>query len=158
MKKFFNWVSKNKGAIISVVLGLFSISELVFHWVLGNRTIYVAGFDVIGIAGVAVSILVGVLTSGFTSTSFQEAVDKLKETIKEDKANGLTFSERNALGKKVNALEKQKNELTKEYKPYIENVELFHIADDKDYNQYNIYKSKVGEIEKKINTLKEKLK
>lgn len=156
MKKFLNWINKNKGAIISLLLGLFSLSELIFHWVLGEKTIYVKGFDVIGIVGVLVSIVVGVLTSGFTTTAFQEAVDKLKETIKNDKEQGLSYADRVAITKKIKSYEKELDALKKEYTPYLENVS-FGIANSADYNEVNIYNSKVGEIKKKIETLKSKL-
>lgn len=157
MKKFLNWVNKNKGAIISLILGLFSLTEIIFHWVLGDKTIYVMGFDLIGVIGVFVSILVGVLTSGFTSAAFQEAVDKLKETIKNDKLNGISYEDRVAITKKIKAYEKELEALDKQYAPYLENVR-FGIASQADYNEKNIYESKVGEIKKKIQTLKERLK
>lgn len=156
MKSVKNWLCKNKGAIASVLVSLLSISELVFEWILGEKTVYVLGFNLIAITGFVLSILIALFTNKFTTSTFQEVIDKAKEQYLKDKNNGLTPKMRKKIGNKINELEKVKFGLRGEYKKYIDNYE-FGIASPEEIAQYKQYESKVKIINDQIATLKAKL-
>lgn len=156
MKKFLKWVNTNKGAIITVILALVSISDAIFNWLLGENTIYVLGINLPAFIGIIASVLVGVLTHGFTGAALQDAINKVKEEFKEDKAKGLSYQERVAIGRKINELYKEKKELTKEYKAIIEEVEVYQLRLPSD-PEYVAYGTKVQQIDAKITALNSRL-
>lgn len=157
MKHIKNWLKSNKGAIISVLTALLSISELAFEWILGEKTVYFMGFNVVAVTGLVLSVLIGVFTSGFSSAKLQEAFDTLKNQMKLDAHNGLTYEERVKIGKKINSLEKKKVELKKENQNVIDNVEVFGIATDSEKQTYNQYRMQIAHLDDQIKTLKTKL-
>lgn len=157
MKHIKNWLKSNKGAIISVLTALLSISELVFEWILGEKTVYFMGFNVVAVTGLVLSVLIGVFTSGFSSAKLQTAFDALKNQMKLDAHNGLTYEERVKIGKKINTLEKKKVELKNINQSVIDNVEIFGIATEQDKTAYNQYRQQVAQLDNQIKTLKAKL-
>lgn len=157
MKNLKNWFKSNKGAIISLLTFALSISELVFEWILGEKTLYVAGFNVVAITGLLISVLIGVCTSGFSSTKVQAAFDALKNQMKLDAHNGLTYEERVKIGKKINTLEKKKVELKNKNQSVIDNVEIFGIATVQEKAIYEQYSQQIVQLDSQIKTLKTKL-
>lgn len=157
MKHIKNWLKSNKGAIISVLTALLSISELVFEWILGEKTVYFMGFNVVAVTGLVLSVLIGVFTSGFSSSKLQNAFDAVKNQMKLDAHNGLTYEERVKIGKKINTLEKKKVELKNTNQSVIDNVEIFGIATEQDKTAYNQYRQQVAQLDNQIKTLKAKL-
>ena len=157
MKNLKNWLKSNKGAIISLLTFALSISELVFEWILGEKTIYVAGFNLVAVVGFGISVLIGVCTSGFSSEKVQEAFDKIKNQLKLDAHNGLTYEERVKIGRKINTLEKKKVELKTKNQSVIDNVEIFGIATPQENSIYNQYKTQINTLDSQITQLKAKL-
>lgn len=157
MKNLAAWFNKNKGAIATIVTGFLSISDLAFNWILGEKTVYVLGFNLLGVIGAVASLIIAVCTYGFHSVKVQEVIDGAIEIFKRDKNNGLTIQERNMIGKKINQLEKQIVKLKDEYKSYIDNVEIFQIATPDDTTKYNEYKIKVAKLSDMISKLKQRL-
>lgn len=157
MKNLKNWLKSNKGAIISLLTFILSISELVFGWILGEKTIYVAGFNLVAVVGLVISVLIGIFTSGFSSAKVQEAVDKVKNQLKLDAHNGLTYEERVKIGRKINTLEKKKVELKTKNQSVIDNVEVFGIATPQEKSIYNQYKVQIETLDSQIKQLKAKL-
>ena len=103
------------------------------------------------------SILIGVCTSGFSSAKVQEAIDKVKNQLKLDAHNGLTYEERVKIGKKINSLQKKKDELTKKNQAVIDNVVTFGIATPQENAIYNQYKNQMNILDSQIKALKTKL-
>lgn len=157
MKNLKKWLKSNKGAIISTITFLLSLSELIFGWVLGERTIYVAGFNLVAVVGLVASALIGIFTSGFSSAKVQEAIDKVKNQLKLDAHNGLTYEERVKIGRKINTLEKKKVELKTKNQSVIDNVETFGIATPQEQSIYHQYKNQIQTLDSQIKQLKEKL-
>lgn len=152
-----DFIKKNKGAIISCCTFILSFSDLLFNWILGDKTIMVGGYNITAVIGTIVSIVIAVCTYGWKSPKTQEVIDNAVAMFKKEKTNGLTSEEVSKIKKKIAELEKELDKLTKANQTYIEDVETFNIATEEEkklYNEYIIAKSKLNVM---INQLKEKL-
>lgn len=152
-----DFIKKNKGAIISCCTFILSFSDLLFNWILGDKTIMVGGYNITAVIGTIVSIVIAVCTYGWKSPKTQEVIDNAVAMFKKEKTNGLTSEEVSKIKKKIVELEKELDKLTKANQTYIEDVETFNIATEEEkklYNEYIIAKSKLNVM---INQLKEKL-
>lgn len=157
MKNLSKWFKSNKGAIVSLLTFVLSISDLLFNWILGENTIYVLGFNLVGVLGVAIALIIAVFTSGFSSAKVQEVIDKAKNQLKLDANNGLSYEERVKIGKKINALQKKKAEIKKENQAVIDNVEVYNIPSNDDAIKYENYKKQTAILDGQIKKLKIKL-
>lgn len=157
MMNIKDFIKKNKGAIISCCTFILSFSDLLFNWILGDKTIMVGGYNITAVIGTIVSIVIAVCTYGWKSPKTQEVIDNAVAMFKKEKTNGLTSEEVSKIKKKIVELEKELDKLTKANQTYIEDVETFNIATEEEkklYNEYIIAKSKLNVM---INQLKEKL-
>jgi hypothetical protein len=157
MKNLSKWFKSNKGAIVSLLTFVLSISDLLFNWILGENTIYVLGFNLVGVLGVAIALIIAVFTSGFSSAKVQEVIDKAKNQLKLDANNGLSYEERVKIGKKINALQKKKAEIKKENQAVIDNVEVYNIPSNDDAIKYENYKKQTAILDGQIKKLRIKL-
>lgn len=157
MKNLTKWFKSNKGAIVSLLAFVLSISDLLFNWILGENTIYVLGFNLVGVLGIAISLIIAVFTSGFSSAKVQEVIDKAKNQLKLDANNGLSYEERVKIGKKINALQKKKAEIKKENQAVIDNVEVYNIPSNDDAIKYENYKKQTAILDGQIKKLRIKL-
>lgn len=157
MKNLSKWFKSNKGAIASLLTFVLSISDLLFNWILGENTIYVLGFNLVGVLGVAIALAIAVFTSGFSSAKVQEVIDKAKKQLKLDANNGLSYEERVKIGKKINALQKKKAEIKKQNQAVIDNVEVYNIPSNDDAIKYENYKKQTAILDGQIKKLRIKL-
>ncbi len=157
MKNLSKWFKSNKGAIVSLLTFVLSISDLLFNWILGENTIYVLGFNLVGVLGLAIALAIAVFTSGFSSAKVQEVIDKAKNQLKLDANNGLSYEERVKIGKKINALQKKKAEIKKENQAVIDNVEVYNIPSNDDAIKYENYKKQTAILDGQIKKLRIKL-
>ena len=152
-----DFIKKNKGAIISCCTFILSFSDLLFNWILGDKTILVCGYNITAIIGTIVSIVIAVCTYGWKSPKTQEVIDNAVAMFKQEKTNGLTSEEVTKIKKKITELEKELDRLTIANKTYIEDVETFNIATEEERKLYDEYKVAKARITVMINQLKAKI-
>lgn len=157
IKKCLKWLNNNKGAIIALLVGILSMSEMAFQWIMGEHTTYIGGLSLPACIGVALSLVIGGLTHGFNTNATVDAMKRIKEITKNDSVNGLTYADRVKIGKRINELEKELKALGKEYKLVIENVELLGVKTSEDIAKYQEYTRKKQSINDKIKAFKQRL-
>lgn len=143
-----NWFKKNIGAIISVLELIAAIA------------VHVSG--VIPLEGiwqtVAICVIYGipvvtaVLTSGFTSAEVQEAIDKCKEALKQNKN-----SRRDELKALNNALENTEKALA-DVRAKLVNIQVLkNVGAPYDINEYNMYHAQETQLADTVAKLKKQI-
>ena len=158
VKKMIRWIKNNIGALVTFILAVLTcivefVPQLGLVW-------DVNGYNMVTIITGSAAILVGLFTSGFTSSSLQEAINKAKETIKDSK---ITEDEKDKkyLSYIIKDNEKELEKLNKEFAPiketYDQNTRLKLESDAELKNQYAAYSSKIATKTANISTLKARL-
>ena len=120
-KRFMNWIKLNKGAIISALVILLGLLESIFNFLYQYVPIEL-GFNVVGIALAFIGGLSAVLTSGFGSSKFKEAIAQIKDQLNGDETDlqhisSVKYIERQIMvyEKSVLTIEKDMESLKKRY-------------------------------------------
>ena len=160
-KQMLKWVKKNKGALVSCLLALLGLLELIFNW-LGTYLPFELGFNVVGILITTIGIVISVLTTGFGSVQFKEAIAQLKDQLNGDKTdldqiNSIKYLERQVLAysKEVSSIEKNIEDLNKKYTHTLEDVKTCQSLglnlDETTYKEYEEYKAEYKSLQDKLN-------
>lgn len=161
-KQMLKWVKKNKGALVSCLVALLGLLELIFNW-LGTYLPFELGFNVVGILITTIGIVISVLTTGFGSVQFKEAIAQLKDQLNGDKTdldqiNSIKYLERQVLayGKEVAIIEKNIEDLNKKYIHTLEDVKTCQSLglnlDETTYKEYEEYKAEYKSLQDKLNS------
>lgn len=160
-KKMFKWISKNKGALISVLLIILSILEGIFNFIYQYLPFEI-GFNVISIAFTLVGGIVAVLTSGFGSVKFKELIAQVKDQLNGDQTDltdieSIKYLERQIAiyEKSAQVVENEIEKLNKEYSSAISDYNtcqrLGLVLDEETNLRYNEYYQKYQELQRKLN-------
>lgn len=161
-KQMLKWVKKNKGAIVSCLVAIVGLLELIFNW-LGTYLPFELGFNIVGISITICGLVISVLTTGFGSVKFKEAIAQLKDQLNGDKTdldqiNSIKYLERQVLAysKEVATIEKNIDELNKKYSHTLEDVRTCQTLglnlDETTYKEYEEYKAQYKSLQDKLNS------
>lgn len=161
-KKMLKWIKKNKGAIVSCLVALLGLLEIIFNW-LGTYLPFELGFNVVGVLMTVIGLVISVLTTGFGSVQFKEAIAQLKDQLNGDKTdldqiNSIKYLERQVLtySKEVTSIEKTIEDLNKKYIHTLEDVRTCQSLglnlDETTYNEYEKYKAEYKTLQDKLNS------
>lgn len=154
------WIKRNKGALISLLVTSIGILELVFNWCMEHVSLGLE-VNVIGIIMAVVGLTIAVLTSGFGSVSFKEALAQLIDQLNGDKTDlnhikDIKYLERQATvyQKAVNKIEKEKEVLNKKYTKVLDDYRacqsLGLTLDETTQKQYEEYKVELKALQDKL--------
>lgn len=161
-KQMLKWVKKNKGALVSCLVALLGLLELIFNW-LGTYLPFELGFNVVGVLITTIGLIISVLTTGFGSVQFKEAIAQLKDQLNGDKTdldqiNSIKYLERQVLAysKEVASIEKNIEDLNKKYIHTLEDVKTCQSLglnlDETTYKEYEEYKAEYKSLQDKLNS------
>lgn len=159
-KKMIKWIKRNKGALTSCLIAVIGLLELVFGWLV-DYIPFPISFNVVGVAITVCALVVSVLTSGFGSTKFKEALAQLKDQLNGDKTdldqiNSIKYLERQVeiYNKEITALHKSIDDLAKTYKQVLEDVKTCQALglnlDETTYVEYEKYKNENKGLQDKL--------
>lgn len=143
-----NWIKKNRGAIISI---LELIAAIVVH-VSGIIDLPGEWNTVIVCIIYGIPVITAVLTSGFTSTAFQTAIDNLKKNLKS------TNKENKEKLKLLNEQLATTQETLDEVNKNLSKVELLRsINAPYDVNSLALYQAQKKQLTDTVNKIKEQI-
>ena len=159
-RHMLEWIKRNKGALISLLVTGIGILELVFNWCMEHIS-FGLNFNIIGIIIAVAGLTVAVLTSGFGSVSFKEALAQLTDQLNGDKTDlnhikDIKYLERQVAlyQKAVNTIEKEKEVLNKKYAKVLDDYRACQSLglplDETTRKQYEEYKVELKALQDKL--------
>ena len=161
-KRFMNWIKLNKGAIISALTILLGLLESVFGFLHQYIPIEL-GFNIVGVALAFIGGISAVLTSGFGSSKFKEAVAQIKDQLNGDETDLQHISSVKYIERQIMVYEKSALTIEKDIetlkKRYAKTISEYHTCeqlglpfDEETRSNYVEYSESLAKLQGELNS------